>query len=102
VALSKAERYARDFGPHAEWIRAQQCSVPACTVPHCDPHHVRSRGAGGTSRDLVPLCREHHGQVHHYGRITFENMYRVNLILASVLLWSKSPHGGAEVFGVPV
>src|SRR5688572_21418953 len=57
----RQEQYEKAFGDHAEYIRACRCIVPGCTwTGPCDPHHVKSRGAGGTWRDLVPLCRQHH------------------------------------------
>lgn len=41
-----------------------------CLVCHRLPvqaHHVRTRGAGGTYRHLVPLCLDHHTQWHTKG-----------------------------------
>lgn len=62
--------YARQFGEKAAWIRTLPCC--ACSAePPSDPHHVRSRGAGGTSEDLVPLCRECHDLLHLKGRKGF-------------------------------
>ncbi len=33
------------------------------------PHHVKSRGAGGgdTADNLMPLCAEHHREIHQIG-----------------------------------
>jgi len=63
------ERKERQFGPKAEWIRTLSCA--ACKRDGRDPAHMRSRGAGGTSDHLVPLCRECHTEQHAKGIKTF-------------------------------
>jgi hypothetical protein len=61
-----AKRYAEAFGEKAAWIRTLACA--ACRAPGpSDPHHVRSRGAGGKAADLVPLCRSCHDLGHRGG-----------------------------------
>src|SRR5690606_3775495 len=84
-------RYARDFGAYAETIRALPCSVCGAPGPS-DPHHVRSRGAGGDRRDLVPLCRTHHREYHDVGRRTFEARRGVDLAQVAAELWER--YGG--------
>jgi hypothetical protein len=59
----KAKRHARDFGDHADTIRALPCDLCG-SPPPSDPHHARSRGAGGTAKHLIPLCRKHHRRIH--------------------------------------
>lgn len=62
----KAKRYEVAFGAKADWIREMACGI--CFAPGpSDPHHVKTRGAGGTSADLVPLCRRCHGEGHAIG-----------------------------------
>jgi len=59
----KAKRHAAQFGPQAQWCREQPCWV--CNrPPPSDPHHVVSRGAGGTDEHTVPLCRTCHTLTH--------------------------------------
>ena len=88
--------HEQNFGPRAELIRAMACGVAlvrmarhgqtrhdaeflsGCSGP-IDPHHVRSRGAGGTARDLVPLCRIHHSMFHTFGRHTFDEKFGTDL-----------------------
>lgn len=54
---------AKQEGPQTALCRALPCC--ACGAPPpSDPHHVRSRGAGGLDCDTVPLCRLCHGQIH--------------------------------------
>ena len=43
------------------------------------PHHDLSRGASGANKDAVPLCQEHHSEVHTIGRETFQERYGVDL-----------------------
>lgn len=62
----RVARYNRQFGEHAETIRGLPCSV-CKKPPPSDPAHVRSRGAGGGSDDLIPLCRIHHRLQHDKG-----------------------------------
>jgi hypothetical protein len=74
----EVEREAREnvFGEKADWIRAQPCMC--CAVGFSRPSeaaHVRSRGAGGTSKDLVPLCRKHHQMQHDMGVHTFAKQF---------------------------
>lgn len=59
----RAQRHARDFGDHAQRIRVLPCDLCGASPPS-DPHHAKSRGAGGTKRHLIPLCRRDHQRVH--------------------------------------
>jgi hypothetical protein len=59
----KRKRYAEAFGDYADVIRGLPCCVCQAPPPS-DPHHVRSRGAGGTKRDLIPVCRTCHTLIH--------------------------------------
>jgi hypothetical protein len=64
------ERRERQFGPKADWIRTLPCAACGRDGPS-DPAHMRSRGAGGTSDHLVPLCRMCHTEQHAKGIKTF-------------------------------
>lgn len=61
----------------AIWISEQPCCV--CRFHFSDPHHVRTRGAGGGDEYLVPLCRACHTEVHMKGVATFISRYGVDL-----------------------
>ncbi len=50
-----------------------QCAGPTQNA------HVRSRGAGGTARDVVPLCAFHHREQHDKGVRDFERKYGLDL-----------------------
>jgi hypothetical protein len=81
-----AKRREEQFGPEAEVVRWMNCCLPRCRArPPSDPHHVRSRGAGGTAKDLVPLCHAHHVEVHAAGRRTFEEAHGVDLRTVAAL-----------------
>ena len=66
----KEERRERQFGPKADWIRTLPCAACGRDGPS-DPAHMKSRGAGGTSDHLVPLCRMCHTEQHTKGIKTF-------------------------------
>ena len=69
-------------------IREKPCSV-CFRVGPSDPHHIRTRGAGGsdTFDNLLPLCREHHVETHKIGRATFLEKYK------DKILFHRSLHG---------
>lgn len=69
-----------------EYIREQWCCC--CGTPGSDPHHVKTRGAGGQDeKNLVPLCRICHTTVHTRGRVTFERMMGVSLEALALDYW---------------
>lgn len=52
------------------WIRTLPCSAPHpvrfpgfCGATPVDPHHTKSRGAGGSDRECLPFCRACHRDV---------------------------------------
>ena len=65
-----AKNYDKTFGLKASWIRSLPCAACKKHGPS-DPAHMRSRGAGGTSKHLVPLCRMCHIDQHTRGIKTF-------------------------------
>lgn len=72
-------KFAKQFG--SVWYVSRVCAMPClvCGQLPSDPHHVRTVGAGGTWRDLVPLCRRHHTECHTVGVQTFTDRYDVDL-----------------------
>lgn len=54
---------------YLDWIKSQpewQCIMHGFQHDpengmHIDPHHIKSRGAGGSDFDVIPVCRECHG-----------------------------------------
>lgn len=78
-----------------DFIRGLNCSV--CLIVGVDPHHVKTRGAGGkdTLDNLMPLCREHHTEIHKIGKKTFFKKYEEK-ILSHRILWRLPPLKGME------
>ncbi len=72
------KRQEQAYGDKAKYIRSLPCCV--CHKPGpSDPHHYPTRAAGGTSKDLVPLCREHHREFHDTGADTFQRRHYIDL-----------------------
>ena len=69
----KESRYLRDFGLKAAFIRSLPCDTCSAPPPS-DPSHFPSRGAGGTSRDLIPQCRRCHDELGR-GVETFQRVH---------------------------
>lgn len=64
------------FGPQAALCRTMPCC--ACHKPApSDPHHLKTRGAGGDDSFCIPLCRFCHDALHHDGP-SFWNFAHVN------------------------
>ena len=89
---------------HLAWIRKRTCCVAnadfgpkaiVCDGGRSDPHHVKTRGAGGDDSQVVPLCRAHHSQIDSWncGTQTFEAIYKVELLTLAGEYWRLSPAG---------
>lgn len=74
----REQRHAAQFGPQARLCRLLPC-VACGRRPPSDPAHVRSRGAGGTDSDAVPLCRGCHQAQHVEGIATFQRRRGLDL-----------------------
>jgi hypothetical protein len=95
----RAKRRAEAFGEQAELCRHLPCvvahsswwlvhgiqsavalAVLGSTIRgQSEPHHVPSRGAGGTDKDCVPLSAELHREFHTIGEQSFSDRYGVDL-----------------------
>lgn len=67
-----ARRRERQFGPtgYVAWLLSHPCIT--CGDPATDPSHAaRSRGAGGTWKEMVPQCRRCHQELHDKGASAF-------------------------------
>lgn len=67
-------------------IRSLPCAVCSHSPPS-DPHHIKTRGAGGDDslENLLSLCRPHHVEIHTIGRKTFLNKYKDNIAKSRAL-----------------
>lgn len=72
-----SKRHERVKNPKLlEHVRDQPCLV--CKIKGVDVHHVKSKGAYGddVENNVVPLCREHHTEVHKIGLNRFSEKYK--------------------------
>ena len=78
--LQKPKRYESE--KYKEFIRDLPCC--ACNVnrlhgrAQSDPHHMRSKGAGGSDLTCIPLCRKHHTEI-HWSSVKFQVKYIIDL-----------------------
>jgi transposase-like protein len=63
---------------YLEWVRQQKCAV-CLSAPPNDPHHLTSKGAGGSDRTAIPLCRDCHRRYHDLGHDAFQSHRSVDL-----------------------
>ena len=91
-APSKVRKATHDDPEVAAAARALGCAVKGrvgklngkswlhvCDGP-IDPHHIKSRGAGGKNEgNTVGLCRRAHDQFHTMGAKSFPLAYNINL-----------------------
>lgn len=57
-------------------------------------HHVKSRGSGGKDEfNLVPLCFNHHTEIHQIGREAFERKYSLPGIKALAVIFTMGHYG---------
>jgi len=75
----KRQRFQDAFGSAAYLERIQALPCVVCGQTPSEAAHVRSRAAGGTWRDLVPLCHAHHQEQHTIGIRSFEDRHGVDL-----------------------
>ncbi|KKM74866.1 hypothetical protein LCGC14_1396040 [marine sediment metagenome] len=69
----KKHHYSQEYT--AYWLRNWHCVI--CGNISAPPHHIVTRGAGGTDdeRNLLALCTTHHTEIHQIGIQTFGNKY---------------------------
>ena len=70
------------------FVRSRRCSVPGCINPDTDPHHTITRGAGGSDHFAIPLCRQHHDEIHSLGKHRFETDHGIDLWAVSARILS--------------
>lgn len=94
----KRERWDRQFGDKALWIAQLNCLV--CGRIPSEAAHVKSRGAGGTSEHLVPICTAHHYEQHTIGIKTFQDKYHLDLTLEALEYesrWQQHKNGKPDL-----
>ncbi len=77
-AQRKREKFKRQF--HSDeflaFTRMQPCAV--CFRYPCQAAHNPSRAAGGTWRDVSPMCPHHHREQHTVGVETFQKAHGID------------------------
>ena len=91
-----AERRRENFGERAVYVRGMPCLVGVSCSGPIEAAHVRSRGAGGTRRDLVPLCQAHHREQHQRGKRSFAESHGLDLEAAAARVASALDEKGVE------
>lgn len=94
-----AKAQAEAFGPQAKLCRDLPCAVCGKRAPS-EPHHTRTRGAGGSDEHTIPLCLEHHAAIHRLGRKTFALKHQVDLARVAAVI-HNSPQLAACIVGKP-
>jgi hypothetical protein len=85
---------------HLAFVRAQPCLV--CQRQPCDPHHLKfaqTRALGRKVSDefTVPMCRDHHTELHRHGNeVAWWGNLQISPLEAAKDLWRTSPiHNGS-------
>lgn len=60
---------------YLEYLRGGGCDV--CTR-RGEPHHLDTRGSGGSDYTCVLLCRKHHTEIGQIGMNAFQEKYNIN------------------------
>lgn len=71
------QRFIQRYGPDTRITAVQTlpCCVPGCLKTPSENAHVTSRAAGGVASDIVPMCHDHHMELHSIGKQRFEQVY---------------------------
>lgn len=90
----RERRRGRDFGAHAERVRGMPCMLTGHPAPS-HPHHVRSRGAGGTWWHIIPVSPRMHQRLHTEGERALPGRWTRRLLLqaAIIMAWESYDEG---------
>lgn len=64
---------------YLEFLQGFSCCVPICSQQSGAPHHMVSIGARGSDLTAIPICHQHHMELHNSAPSKFSTKYRVNL-----------------------
>lgn len=70
---------SRFYGSEERIKAVQRMRCLICFATPCENAHVISKGAGGTYKDIVPLCHKHHQEQHQIGILSFQKKYDIDL-----------------------
>ena len=77
----RKELFKRNFHSkeRVEKINNMSCSVIGCKNKNIANAHMKSRGAGGDYKSIIPLCHQHHQEEHQIGNGVFLRKYGINV-----------------------
>ena len=86
----------REWHRHRAWLRRHQCVVPGCINMVIEVSHIRTAANAGTGlkphdSSAVPMCGEHHRELHSAGVNTFQAIHRVDLTAMAAEFARRSP-----------
>lgn len=73
------KRFDKHFHSKERVLFIQSLPCIVCGLTPSQNAHVKSRGAGGTYLDIVPLCYKHHLEQGQIGITTFAGKYYLDL-----------------------
>ena len=54
--------------------------LPCCVCgKEGEPHHLKSRGSGGSDLESIPLCRKEHSEYHNWGPEKFSYLNQIDI-----------------------
>jgi hypothetical protein len=74
-------------------VRSAPCCVCGNRAEASDPHHLITRGAGGSDLCAIPLCRRCHAKLHKLGLKVFSDAIRER---DGIELWAEAAAGLAR------
>lgn len=79
---SLRQREPREKDPdHLEKVRQLPCYLSGIfegCLGIVHTHHVKTKGAGGSDRQVIPLCAIHHNETHRRGVKSFARKYGID------------------------
>lgn len=92
MSETKREKFERCYGGQArhDWIEEQPCIV--CRRLPSEPAHSESGGKGrkANAGAIVPLCCDHHHELHQHGIKTFEHVHGATLHYRTLREWATA------------
>lgn len=93
----RKERFKKGYGSEGRvlWIKNKRCCVTGQSGRSGDPivaSHVKSRAAGGTADDVVPMLLSLEKELHNIGIKSFQKKHGVDLAFMAKLYqdaWEK-------------
>jgi hypothetical protein len=71
------------------WVRKKPCCIGGGCFGAMHAHHTKTKGSGGGDETCVPLCAEHHTQVHAMGFQSFDTYHGVKLSRVAAKLYEE-------------